>query len=129
MYELSEPKRAAKYTPPPELQRRCSTWFFVGGGARIVGLLFAVISRPSVVFHALLLFLALVSGGKFFTRERSEVQGDEILKFWERKNVVAFWWQIFCRASSSRNVGKFSAYSTLPPVLIFHGLLDNTNRE
>ena len=39
MYNLSEPKRATKYTPPPGFQLRCSTWFCGGGpgGERIVG--------------------------------------------------------------------------------------------
>ena len=36
VYELSEPKRRAKDTPPPGLHKRCSTWF-CGGGARSVG--------------------------------------------------------------------------------------------
>ena len=35
VYELSEPKRAAKCIPPPGWHLRCSTWF-CGGGARIV---------------------------------------------------------------------------------------------
>ena len=30
VYDLSAPKRAAKYTPPPGLQLQCSTWFLWG---------------------------------------------------------------------------------------------------